>query len=97
MVEKYFEMQMSRLENPIVKKMGLFLNGITVTQNDSGMELLLYQEPFSDVVVMVVYDENHEEIRTDRFCYRKEKDDWIVLPPKERQEMADDQNEEKNY
>lgn len=79
-VEKYFDMQMSSLEAPIIKQMPLFMNGISVKQSDSNMEILVYQELFSDIVVFVVYDENKKEIRKDRLVYRAEKNNWWVLP-----------------
>ncbi|MCB5954608.1 hypothetical protein [Enterococcus sp. CWB-B31] len=78
-VEKYVEMQLSNLEDPIINKMPLFMNGVTVEQKDSTMQLLIYQEPFSNIVVMTVYDENHDELYTNRMVYRQANNDWIVL------------------
>ncbi len=79
-VQKFYEMQMNDLENPVVEKNQLFIDGITVKTHDSKMEILLYQEPFSDIVAMTVYDESHKELYTDRMIFRKEENDWIILP-----------------
>lgn len=83
-VEKYIEMQLSSLEEPIINNMPLFMNGVTVKQKDSEMQLLIYQELFSDVVVMTVYDEDHIELYTNRMVFRQVNNDWIVLPTKDR-------------
>lgn len=79
-VEKFYEMQMSDLENPIVEKNPLFIDGITVRTPDSEVEIVVYQEPFSDIVAMTVYDENQKELYTDRMIFVKDKNDWIILP-----------------
>lgn len=83
-VEKYVEMQLSNLEDPVINKMLLFMNGVTVEQKDSKMQLLISQELFSNIVVMTVYDENHIELYTNRMVYRQLHNDWIILPEKER-------------
>ena len=71
------------LEEPILKDMPLFMNGMSITQAGSDMELLLYQEPFSNVVILVIYDENHKEIGTERYAYQKERNEWAFLQPED--------------
>lgn len=83
-VEKYVEQQLSEMEEPIINEMPLFMNGITVRQKNNEMELLIYQEPFSNIVVMTVYDENHSELYTNRMRYRQLNNEWIVMLEKER-------------
>lgn len=70
------------LEEPILKDMPLFMNGMTITQADSDMELLVYQEPFSDIVALVIYDENHVEIGMERYAYLEDKEEWEYLQPR---------------
>lgn len=81
LVQTYIKEKIA-LEDPILKDMPLFMNGMTITQTGSDMELLVYQEPFSDSVALVIYDENHVEIGIERYAYLEEKEEWVYLQPK---------------
>ncbi|GFH43280.1 hypothetical protein Hs30E_18310 [Lactococcus hodotermopsidis] len=78
LVKKYFDDDLSNLENPILTEIPQFQNGLSIKQTGSDMEIFLYQKPFSEILVKVIYDENHDELYRDCLVY--ENDGWTILP-----------------
>lgn len=84
-VEKYIEMQLDNMTEAVFSEEPIFFNGVSVTEPGSEMKLVLYQEPFSKVVVMLVYD-GKKNLYINRMILDEERGDWIVLEPRKKEE-----------
>ena len=78
---KFYEMNLSEIENAVVEDVPFFVNGLEIKEKDSNYRILVYQEPFSDVVVSVTYFDDKEE-DSERYLYDVDRNVWTVLPAK---------------
>lgn len=78
-VQKYFETSLSEIDSAVVVEVPVFLNGISVKEKNSTLEILVYQVPLTDIVVVTVYEDG-KELESDRLTYSEKDDTWIILP-----------------
>ena len=77
-VQKYYEDTLSDVEEFIVTDMPFFFNGLEIREDDSTIRLLLYQEPFSPVVVSLIMDCDIVLDKT-RVFFSQTYDGWVWL------------------
>lgn len=81
--KKFYDMNLSEIEDVIVGDAPFFINGIEVKETKTDYRILVYQEPFSDVVVSVVY-KGEKEVDSERYLFDPNNNVWSVLPGKRR-------------